>query len=61
MNEKKEVLLMVDKKPPQLALGRFGRKSSAGSYCAAAALEAGVDLAVSFSLIRADLPLRSRK
>jgi hypothetical protein len=32
MNEKKEVLLMVDKKPPQLALGRFGRKSSAGNY-----------------------------
>jgi hypothetical protein len=54
---------MVNKKPPQLALRRFGKPSSVEDYsaAAAAALEAGVALAVSFSLIRADLPLRSRK
>jgi hypothetical protein len=52
---------MVNKKPPQLALRRFGKTPSASGYSAAAALAAGLALAVSFSLIRADLPLRSRK
>jgi hypothetical protein len=32
MNEKKGTLLMVNKKPPQLAPGRFDRQSSAENY-----------------------------
>ena len=49
----------VRKKPPQRELGRFVSSRPWGrSYLAAAA---GAALAVSFSLIRADLPLRSRK
>jgi hypothetical protein len=44
---------LVVKKPPQFELGRL-RCGQNRAYLAAA----GVALAVSFSLIRADLPLR---